>query len=278
MNIKISIVIVSYNQDQFLEATIQSVINQNYKNKEVILIDGGSTDNSLQIIKKYAENFSNWVSEPDKGQTDAIIKGFNKSTGDVISWINSDDLLESGVLDIVASKANNVNSVNGVFYGKSLVIDALGKKRDISVHEKFNYFVSKKIGPCISQPGTFWGREAYFAIGGLNIDFNYCMDKDLFCNFLFSGYPFFYTGEVHASFRRYSTQKGHSLVFLKICDNERMLIDKKYGYDDVSNFLKVITRSIQVLSRIMNGYYFKTLIFRFQERKSFSQFKADYSN
>ena len=95
---RISIVTPSYNQGQFIEETIRSVLLQGYPNLEYIIIDGGSTDNSVEIIRKYEPWLTYWVSQPDKGQTDAIQKGFNLSTGVVWNWLNSDDLLEPNAL------------------------------------------------------------------------------------------------------------------------------------------------------------------------------------
>ena len=100
---KISIVTPSFNQGIFLEATIQSVLNQNYPNLEYIVIDGGSTDNSVKIIKKYEKYLSYWVSESDRGQSHAINKGFTISTGEIMGWLNSDDLYTSGALNHVAN-------------------------------------------------------------------------------------------------------------------------------------------------------------------------------
>ena len=90
--LKISIVTPSFNQAQFLEYTLKSVIDQNYPNLEYFVIDGGSSDSSIDIIKKYSDRITNWVSEKDKGHGNAINKGFQESTGEIMAWINSDDL------------------------------------------------------------------------------------------------------------------------------------------------------------------------------------------
>jgi glycosyltransferase involved in cell wall biosynthesis len=89
---KISIITPSFNQAQFLDATVQSILSQNYPNLEYIIIDGGSTDGSLEIIKKYEKHLHFWCSEPDAGQYDAINKGFAHSTGEIMAWLNSDDM------------------------------------------------------------------------------------------------------------------------------------------------------------------------------------------
>ena len=108
---KISIVTPSYNQAEFLERTILSVLNQDYPNLEYIIIDGGSTDGSVEIIKKYEKYLAYWVSEKDKGQSDAINKGFQKSTGDILAWLNSDDTYLSGTLfKVVKAFQENPNA------------------------------------------------------------------------------------------------------------------------------------------------------------------------
>ena len=99
---KISIVTPSFNQAEFLEQTICSVLNQNYPNLEYIIIDGGSTDGSVEIIKKYADKFTYWVSEKDNGQYDAINKGFSHTTGDIMGWINSSDIYYPWTLSMIA--------------------------------------------------------------------------------------------------------------------------------------------------------------------------------
>ena len=113
---KISIITPSYNQGQFLEQTIVSVLGQNYPNLEYVIIDGGSTDNSVEIIKKYEQHLAYWVSEKDKGQADAINKGLKFCTGEIFNWLNSDDYLENGALYKIAAAFENpvIDMVAGV--------------------------------------------------------------------------------------------------------------------------------------------------------------------
>ena len=114
---KISIITPSFNQGHYLEQTIDSVLSQNYSNLDYIIIDGGSTDNSVDIIKKYEKHLSYWVSEKDSGQSEAINKGINKASGEIINWLCSDDYLESDALKIIneAFKEENINVVSGRF-------------------------------------------------------------------------------------------------------------------------------------------------------------------
>jgi len=119
---KISIVTPSYNQAEFLERTILSVLNQNYPNLEYIIIDGGSTDGSVEIIKKYEKYLSYWVSEKDRGQAHALNKGFEKATGDLVGWQNSDDIYLPGAFRKVAEVYRN-NPNYDVYFGNIYFID-----------------------------------------------------------------------------------------------------------------------------------------------------------
>lgn len=178
---KISIITPSYNQGQFLEQTILSVINQNYPNLEYIIIDGGSTDNSVEIIKKYEKHLTYWVSEKDRGQAHAINKGFKIATGDIVSWLNSDDYLEDNTLQKVAEIYGEENFTwligncsfirDGIVFWKTNPIE-LSKKEIIKFWENV-----------IGQPSVFWNRTKLSGMDSLDEKLYYSMDLDLWLRF-----------------------------------------------------------------------------------------------
>ena len=200
--IKISIVTPSYNQGAFLERTIKSVIDQKHPNIEYIIIDGGSTDNSVDIIKKYKDEVDYWVSENDSGQYDAIKKGFKKATGDVLCWINSDDILLPGSLNHISNIFENCPNID-VVYGNIYYID----KFDNIVKDMRNTPLVKsgylyKAGFGFSQPEVFWRNSLYNKVGGIDSSGQFAMDYDLFFKFIKAGAKFKHT-RVHLSALRF---------------------------------------------------------------------------
>ena len=175
---RISIVTCSLNQGRFLESTIRSVLAQEYPALEYIIVDGGSTDGSVEIIKRYDRRLAWWVSEPDAGQTDALIKGFHHSTGEIMGWLCSDDLLMPGALRTVSDSFAR-NQEMSVLFGDAVWIDEadhlLGYKREIGF-QRFVWLWSHNYLP---QPSTFWKREIYERSGGLDRSFDLAMDGDL---------------------------------------------------------------------------------------------------
>ena len=172
---KITIVTPSFNQGQFLEETILSVLDQNYTNLEYIIIDGGSTDNSVEIIKKYEKYLTFWVSERDNGQTHAINKGFNIATGDLVNWINSDDLLEDGALEILGEVLLEFPDAD-FFYGDYRAINEHSKtiyKRKSAPYCKNCLFWGRQVS---SQPAVFFKRSLLKNYGKLDERYNFCMD------------------------------------------------------------------------------------------------------
>jgi len=175
---KITIITPSYNQGQFLEQTILSVLGQLYPNLEYIVIDGGSTDNSVEIIKKYESQIAGWVSEKDRGQAHAINKGFEMSTGEIIAWLNSDDFYLPGTLAYVDEQldgtrpqllfGNCLHFVHetGVSYGSNVLREH--QKRDL------------RLADYIIQPSAFWSREALVRTGSLDESLHFGFDWDWF--------------------------------------------------------------------------------------------------
>lgn len=181
---KISLITPSYNQGQFLEETIRSVLAQGYPNLELIIIDGGSSDHSVNVIRKFAEGISYWVSEPDCGQSHAINKGFAKASGDIFCWLNSDDYLEPGALEKVAQYFHN-NPDCQWLTGNCRIVSESGEPVGMyepkwAGREKLLRFW--ETDGTLPQPATFWRREL---MGGCGVreDLHYGMDYDLWLRF-----------------------------------------------------------------------------------------------
>jgi len=175
---RISIVTPSYNQGRFIEETIRSVLLQGYPNLEYIIIDGGSKDGSFEIIRKYEKWLAFRVSEPDRGQAHAINKGFARATGEIIGWLNSDDRLCRGALEIVGRHFDK--SVDFIF-GQRRVIDEQGnriKDTVISARNPQKYQIYS-LGT-LNQEACFWRRSAYLSVEGLDESYSYAFDYDLF--------------------------------------------------------------------------------------------------
>jgi len=175
----ISIVTPSYNQARFLEDTLQSVVSQNYPHTEHIVVDGGSTDDSVDIIRRYAPHLRSWVSEPDRGQSHAINKGLAQATGDVLTWLNSDDTYLPGALVDVGSYFARHPDVDLV-YGDYVYTDAEGRPmRRRHVFDTIAY-ESLLYHDYLGQPAVFFRRSLFEKVGPLDESLHYCMDWDLF--------------------------------------------------------------------------------------------------
>lgn len=161
---KISVITPSYNQGEYLEQTILSVINQNYPNLEYIIIDGGSTDNSLEIIKKYENKFVYWVSEPDAGMYHALQKGFEKSSGEIMCWLNSDDMLHPKSLFSMAE----ILSLDGIQWIQGIPnnFDEAGRTVIVENTGQWSWLRSMYDQECIQQESTAWRRELWEKAGG----------------------------------------------------------------------------------------------------------------
>ncbi|HME42743.1 MAG TPA: glycosyltransferase family 2 protein [Syntrophorhabdales bacterium] len=175
----IKIVTPSFNQAQFLEETIQSVMRQDYPRIEHIVIDGGSIDGSVDIIKKYENHIAYWVSERDAGQSSAINKGFLKATGDIFGWLNSDDLLAPSATKIASYYLMRYPDI-GVVYGDRLYIDAKGNVTGINQCPSYKQGMFKK-NFTLPQETVFFRKEVFEKVGGLDESLHFAMDFDLWC-------------------------------------------------------------------------------------------------
>lgn len=174
---KVSIVTPSYNQVEFLETTIQSVLGQNYLELEYIIVDGGSTDGSVDIIKIYEDQLSWWVSEPDKGQASAINKGLKKATGDIVAWLNSDDVYAPGaVQEAVEIFRSHPEAV--LVYGDAVSIDQDGKP--FHYQEFREYYLEDLVGfHIICQPAVFIRKVTLESAGYLDESYHFLLDHQL---------------------------------------------------------------------------------------------------
>jgi glycosyltransferase involved in cell wall biosynthesis len=177
---RISIVTPSFNQARFIERTLHSVLSQDYANLEYIVMDGGSRDGSAEIIARHADRLAHWESQPDRGQSHAINKGFARATGEILGWLNSDDWLEPGALARVAQEATCFPDA-GAFVGEGRVVDLGGR---VCLHKKpgelsFEAFCRWLDGDFFMQPACFFRRSAWEASGPLDEDLHMSLDLDL---------------------------------------------------------------------------------------------------
>jgi glycosyltransferase involved in cell wall biosynthesis len=201
----VSIVTPSFNQARFLEATIQSVLGQDYPDIEYIIVDGGSTDGSEAIIRKYADRLAWWVSEPDRGQTDAINKGFARARGDVLAWINSDDTYQPGAVREAVDYLTSRDEI-GLVYGDANYIDEHGRVIGRFPAAQTDYRRLRAGYVHIPQQSSFFRASLWRQVGPLDPSFFFAMDYDLWVR-LAALAPVCYHPRPWANFRLHSSAK-----------------------------------------------------------------------
>ena len=184
---------------------MQSVLNQDYPEIEYIVVDGGSTDGSIDVIRHYSENLAWWVSEPDQGQTDAINKGFSVATGEIYAWLNSDDTYEPGALSN-AVKYLQHNPDIGMVYGDANFIDSDDRVIVQFNAQQTNLKRLQRGGVYIPQQSAFWRAELWQQVGPLDPSFYFAMDYDLWIR-LARVSEIRYTPQLWANFRLHGDAK-----------------------------------------------------------------------
>jgi glycosyltransferase involved in cell wall biosynthesis len=206
---KLSIITPSFNQAAFIERTILSVLNQNYPNLEYIIIDGASTDGTVEIIKKYERHLAYWVSERDRGQSHALNKGIAMATGEWVGWQNSDDLYFPGAFQIFADGA--IAAYVDILQGTQLVID----EHDNVVHVHKYYGASKfsilAEGMIFGNQSSFIRRKALQAVGEIDETLSFVMDWDLYARLLISGARIQYRDVIMGASRVWAGRKTTAL-------------------------------------------------------------------
>jgi len=202
----VSIITPSFNQAEFLRRTIDSVLSQDYPNLEYIIIDGGSTDGSQDIIKEYQDRLAYWESSPDKGQTDAINKGFAKAAGKYLAWLNSDDIYHPGAISEAVAYLETHPGV-GLVYGDCTFIDARDRTIGCFPAAQTDYERLRRGYVHIPQQASFFRAALWQEVGPLDPSFYFAMDYDLWVRLAKEAPLVYLPGLVWASFRLHGDAK-----------------------------------------------------------------------
>lgn len=243
-SIKISIITICYNSSLTIRKTIESVLKQNYSNIEYLIIDGKSTDDTLDIINEYKSDIIQVVSEPDNGISDAFNKGIKLAKGELIGLVNSDDQLEEGALRLIAETYKN--NPADVIYGDTIIIDI---KNNLKLFKKAGNPEGLKFAMPFIHQSCFIKKSVYKIFGGYKSEYKICMDYDLLARLYNSNCSFSYAGGVVSIFNYGGTSCEHPIKTI----NEDMKIARKYGLDKLSVFkYKVIHIPINLLKIMLS--------------------------
>lgn len=262
----VSIVVPTMNQADFLFETLSSIVQQDYPRIELIVVDGGSTDNSREIIEQFRDRIYYWHSKPDEGQVDAVAQGLKISNGVLVTYINSDDILLPGsVSEVVRAWGKNPEAV---VFGNYFIIDAQSRVREKKIAPAHVRWISWELGPIMCQPGTFFTKRLYEKVGGVDIQLQYAFDRDLFLRFMQSGARFIKTRKFLSAFRRHAEQKGASAYWHQICSRDAETIERRYASYRASKFVRRAARLCYFAIQIMSFGYLYTFGYRvFKERR-----------
>jgi glycosyltransferase involved in cell wall biosynthesis len=252
-----SIVIANYNHGRFLEQAILSIINQKFDSYELIIIDGGSSDNSIDIIKKYEKYISYWVSESDKGQSDAFNKGFSHATGQFYFWLNADDvLLPDSLVNIY--NAINKNPQIKWFAANTIFFDETNKILSCKRGPNWNSFLIKNAHVYVYGPSTIFHKNLFKNSGGFDLELNYTMDTDFWMRLISNGEHFkriskyVWGFRIHGSSKTSHTFKGPANDFMS---KENIFIVEKNNWK--YSLFKI---KLQFLYKLIGTTYFLSLI------------------
>ncbi len=244
----VTVVTPSYNQAAFLEETILSVLEQDYPRIEYLVVDGGSTDGSVEIIKKHAERLAWWVSEPDLGQTDALNKGFGRAKGQILAWLNSDDTyLPHAVGEAVAYLEAHPEA--GMVYGDAYFINGRGRVTGLFNARQTSYQKLRRGAVYIPQQASFFRADLWKRAGPLDPSFYFAMDYDLWVRLAALAQLHYHPGP-WANFRLHAG--GKTIAQDARCWPEMLRVHRRDGGSWLSVItLRYLVRSL--LRRVITG-------------------------
>jgi len=259
---RISIVTPSYNQAEFLERTILSVLNQNYPNLEYIIIDGGSTDGSVEIIKKYEKYLTYWVSEQDKGQAHALNKGLRIAKGQWIGWQNSDDIYIINAFYDFVEKSNKYKTKK-IFYSNKVIVDENDNIINIKPYLSPSKFYAKYRGMILANQACFFKKCIIEEIGYIDENLHFALDRDFFLRALlyFGKSTFKYIDTIWGGIRTHKASKTYLDNELQ-WKKEHIIIARKYHYKN-NKFFSFLAIMLNLLKIFIEGKLFRYIRFKF---------------
>ncbi len=241
---KISIITPSYNQAEYIEDTILSILLQNYPNLEYIIIDGESTDGSVDVIKKYDQYIDYWVSEKDNGQSHTINKGLKKCTGEIFNWINSDDVLAEGALKKIAEKFISQKKLDVVAGGVQEFGNNIIRRKDNENLSSEN-LITNPPTTCFHQPGIWVKLKQLKSISNIDESLHYCFDLDLYIRYYLKYPKTEYISSPLVHFRLHNNSKTVSFKTKFDLERAKILDNITKETNTLSeNILKVIKKEI----------------------------------
>ncbi len=242
----VSIITPSYNSSRFVEATIRSVLDQDYPHIEYIIIDGGSTDGSLDIIKKYNTEISYWVSEPDDGISDAFNKGIKASRGEIIGILNAGDIYTEGAVATAVKELNN-NRDHDFIYGDLQHIDEKNKflflmKSDRIYMDKIHYTM-----PAIQHPTVFMKKEVYDSCGLFDTSYRIAMDYEFFLRITKIGKKGLYVEKTLAKMIKGGLSQSMFYRSYKECCRASI----EYGYNPIMAYIRLYIKGMGGVGRVI---------------------------
>ncbi|MGD0635440.1 MAG: glycosyltransferase family 2 protein [Beijerinckiaceae bacterium] len=217
---KMTVVIPTYQQGHFIGRTIESIVSQNYPDLELILMDGGSSDDTMAIVERYRPHFSKIISQKDDGQADAIKRGFDMATGDIMAWCNSDDTYVPGSLLKVGAFFRDHREAQFV-YGNNNIIDANDDLMVYKAQPDFNLGVMLYAYLTVPSVSAFWTRDLYQRAGGVDASFRFGMDYDLFVRMARLSAPI-HSQIVIGNFRIHGDSKTSTLETVRQAEDQRI--------------------------------------------------------